>query len=124
MAYGWPTWATFCTEANFGSRSVLPAFHHDHAFAGGAAGTPEEIVLMAADGGRQSVPRAEEIDGAGLPVVLSEDGGARADIGGQAVVHAGYRGGHVFPAELVGEELRQRTEFVIFDRAAVRDVWP
>ena len=70
---------------------------------------------MAADGGRQSVLGTEEIDGAGLSVVLSEDGGARADIGGQAVVDAGHGGGHVFPAELVGEELRQRPEFVILD---------
>ena len=70
--------------------------------------TPEEVVLMAADGGRQTVPRAENVDGAGFPVVIAEDGGAGANVRRERVVSSGEPLHHLRPAEAVGEYLRQR----------------
>src|ERR1035441_7091955 len=93
----------------------LPARHHNHAFSSSAARAPKKVVLVAADGGREAVFGTEEIDGAGLSVVLSEDGGARADVGGQAVVNARHGGGHFLPPELIGKKLGQRSEPVSLD---------
>ena len=45
----------------------------------------------------QTVPQVSKVDRAGLPVVLAENGGARAHVGWQVVVHFRDRAGHVFP---------------------------
>src|SRR5258708_7887345 len=83
-----------------------PARHDDHAFAGVITRSPQEIILMAADRTRQAVLRTEEVDGAGLPVILSEDRGPRADVRRKIVVNPRDLRRHFLPAELVGEELR------------------
>jgi ribosomal protein S18 acetylase RimI-like enzyme len=64
----------------------LLIIQNDHAFAGVAARSPDEIVLVSADRGRQSVFWAEEIDGSGLSVVLAEDG-ARDPCDERRLVH-------------------------------------
>ena len=60
-----------------GSKLALQRFlvvvHDDDALTRVAARSPEEITLVPADGRRQPVARAEEIDGAGLTVILSKD---------------------------------------------------
>jgi hypothetical protein len=56
------------------------------------------------------------VDGSGLPVILAEDRGFGTDIRREAVIDASDSGGHLLPAELVGEDLRQRAELVCFDR--------
>src|SRR5271154_252828 len=70
---------------------------------------------MAADGRRQTVFRAKEIDGSSLPVGLGEDRGARANVRRQAVVDAPYRRRHLIPSELVRENLRQWPELMVLD---------
>src|ERR1700728_1718372 len=53
---------------------ILPAVvENDHAVAGVAARSPEKPGLSAAEGAGQAVAAAEEVDGAGLSVVLGED---------------------------------------------------
>src|SRR5579862_42473 len=64
---------------------------------------------MTADGGRQAELRTEEVDRAGLAVILRQDSGLGALIGRQAVVDLRHGGGHLAPSELVAEMLRQRT---------------
>ena len=61
---------------------------------------------MAGDGEGKVVP--EEVDGAGLAVVVAEDAGDAALLGRQGVVDAGDLIDLLLPAEAVGEELRQR----------------
>ncbi len=56
--------------------SFLVVIHHDHALAGVAPGSPKKIALMSADGRRQAVLGAEQIDRSRLPVGLRKDGGA------------------------------------------------
>ena len=69
--------------------------------------------------GREAVLWAEEIDRAGLSVVLPVDGGALADIGGQAVITPSYGGGHVFPAERwSAKSCGSGPSFVIFNAEA------
>lgn len=94
---------------------LLAAGEDDDAFAGAAVGTPEEVALMSADGVGEAVFRAEEVDGAGLSVVLRKDAGLGADIEREGVEDAGGGGGHFGPAELVGEELRERSEAESFN---------
>src|SRR5208283_5352116 len=92
-----------------------PSGHDDTAFAGVAARSPEEVALMAADGGRQTVFRTEQIDGSGLPVGLTKNRGLETDFGREFVIDARHGGRHLLPAELVGESLRQWAELVRLD---------
>src|SRR6266498_4700136 len=92
----------------------LPSGHDDHALTGVSTRPPEEVALMPADGRWQAVSRAEQVDGPGLPVVLAEDGGLGANFLRKVVEDLGNGAGHLLPAELVGEDLRQRTEPVRF----------
>ena len=68
--------------------------------------TPEEVILMTADGGWQTVTRTENVDGAGFPVVAAEDGGAGANVRREGVVSIGKTLHHLRPANAVGEDLR------------------
>jgi hypothetical protein len=99
------------------SQPLRPVGHHDHALARVAARAPQIIALVSADVAAfwNAVLRPEKIDGAGLPLVLPEDSGLGAHVWWQAVVCTGNRGRHLFPAKLDGEQLRQRSEPVIFD---------
>src|SRR5882724_272020 len=63
---------------------------------------------MSGNGWRQPKFRAEEINRAGLTVVLAEDSGAFLILRPQMVINVRNRGDHFFPAELVGEILWQR----------------
>src|SRR5437762_13180557 len=56
---------------------------------------------------RQVVLRPEEIDRAGLPVVLAKDADPLLVVRRKIAVDAGDRAHHFFPAELVCEELWQ-----------------
>jgi hypothetical protein len=47
---------------------------------------PEEVTLMAADGGRQAEFRTEQVDGSGLSVILAEDRGPGADFRREVVI--------------------------------------
>src|ERR1700728_4944617 len=90
--------------------------HHDHAFTGITARSPEKIVLMPADGRRQSVFWTEHVDGRGFSVILRENRGFWTDLRRQIVIDARDSGGHLLPSEMVGEKLRQWAELVRFDR--------
>src|SRR5471030_1382372 len=94
---------------------LLPPMHHNDAFDGVVSRSPEEIILMPADGWRQAVFRTEQIDRAGLAVILPENRGPGANVRWQAVVNARDRGSHLLPSELVGIDLRQRAQLVSFD---------
>src|ERR1051326_4638308 len=69
-------------------QNFLAIVEHDGAFAGVVARTPQVIVLMRADRLGQAILGTEEVDRAGLAVVLAEDGGLGADLGWKAVVDA------------------------------------
>src|ERR1035437_3844591 len=81
--------------------------HHDYALAGVAVNSPVPVVLMKADGRRQTVLWSEIVNRASLPVIAGLDGGLGLHVGRQAVIHAGHFGDHGFPAKLVGIVLRQ-----------------
>src|SRR5262249_21969152 len=57
----------------------------DHAATGVATRAPEERGLVAAEGGREAGAATEEIDGAGLAVVLGEDAAIVALVDGDAI---------------------------------------
>ncbi len=94
----------------------LISIEDDDAFTGVAARPPKEIVLMSADGGRQSVFGTEEVNRPGLSVILAKDRGLGTYFGGKVVVDARNSRSHFLPTELVGIDLRQRPELMIFDR--------
>ena len=79
----------------------------DHAVSGVATRAPEEPGLVAAEGRREAVAAAEEIDGAGLAVVLGEDAAIVALVDGDAIPSDSSFVSDLFPAELVGVPLRQ-----------------
>ncbi len=80
----------------------------NHALAGVAVRSPVPIVLMKADGRRQTILRSEVIDCASLSIIVGLDGGPGLHIGRQAVIDTRHLGHHRFPAKLVGIILRQR----------------
>ena len=51
---------------------------------------------------------AKKIDRASLAVVLAENGGAFLILGMQVMINVCHRANHLFPAKLVGKNLRQR----------------
>src|SRR5262245_10686254 len=89
-------------------QSLWPVVHHDHARAGGTMRPPQIIALVSANGAAlgNAVLRTKKIDGPSLSVVLSEDSGLGADVRRQAVVRTRNCLRHLFPAELIGEQLR------------------
>ena len=60
--------------------ALLAIIHDDHTFARVIARSPEEIALVTADRPRQSIFRPEEIDRAGLAIVLDKDRRLRSNI--------------------------------------------
>src|SRR5262245_57744813 len=96
---------------------LRPVVHHDHTLACVTVRPPQIIALVSANGAAlgDAVLRTKKIDGPGLPVVLREDGGPGADVWCQTVVRSRDRRRHLLPAELIGKQLRQRSEPVIFD---------
>src|SRR5580658_273521 len=88
---------------------AFPAVVEDnHTIAGIAARSPQEPGLMAAERCRQAVAAAEEVDGAGLAVVLGEDAAVFAVFDRDAVPGDGGFGDDFFPSELVGIPLREK----------------
>ncbi len=74
--------------------------------------SPEPVVVVAADRAGQAVGVAEEIDRAGLAVVLGEDARLRPLVRWQRVVDAGDFGNHFRPAMHVRVVLRQRAHLM------------
>src|SRR4029077_10195831 len=54
-------------------QDVFTVVEHDHAIARVVVGTPDPIGAIAAHDAGQPFATAEEVDGAGLPIVLRED---------------------------------------------------
>src|SRR5947208_12519498 len=103
----------------FYRREMLPvtfavAPKNDHAFAGVIARSPEPVALVIADRFRQPVLLPEEIDRPSLAVAVREDCRLRALLGRKRVVNLADFAGHLFPAEFVGEMLRQRARRLVF----------
>src|SRR5580700_8431027 len=89
-------------------QNLFAVVEDDHAIAGVAARAPEKPGLMAAKRWRETLAGAEEIDGAGLAVVLGEDATVVAFGGGNAVPGDSGFIDDFFPAKLVGVPLWQR----------------
>src|SRR5258707_4753762 len=79
---------------------LLLSGHDDDTFAGVSTRSPEEVILMSADGRRQAVFRTEQVDGSGLSVILAEDRGFGTDFRREIVIDARDGGRHLLPAEL------------------------
>src|SRR6266511_6245914 len=71
--------------------------------------SPEVVVLVGTDGGRQAVGGTEEMKSAGLPVVAGEDAGPHALFRRQRLIDPGHIRHQLWPAELVPEALVQRS---------------
>src|SRR5258707_10895170 len=89
------------------------AVQDDHDVAGIVARAPNPIIVLPADGPRQSIPGAIEIDGRGLAPEIGEDRGPRLLFWRQAVVHARHLLDHLRPPKLVGKILRQRAVVLV-----------
>src|SRR6266566_1385976 len=89
--------------------TVSSLIEHQHNFAGVIAWAPQKIILMARNCLGQIELSAEEINRAGLPVVLAENCSAFPVFRTQVMIDVRDRGDHFFPAELIGENLRQRS---------------
>src|SRR6266566_3758180 len=89
--------------------TVSSLIEHQHNFAGITAWTPQKIILMARNRLGQIELSAKEINRAGLAVVLAEDGSAFPVFRAQMMIDVRDRGDHFLPAELIGENLRQRS---------------
>src|SRR5438067_3458161 len=98
----------FHAGETFAVTSAIAA-ENDDAFAGVVTRAPKPIVLVIANRLRQPVFLAEEIDRAGLAVIVRKDRGLRALLGRKRVVNPSNFARHFFPAEFIGEMLRQRT---------------
>src|ERR1700679_1098388 len=95
---------------------IFPAVaENGHAVSRGPARSPENPSLMSAERAGQAVAAAEEVDGAGLAVVLGEDSAVFifALVWRQAVPGYCGLGDDFFPAELVGVPLGQRRAGVV-----------
>src|SRR5471030_1711725 len=87
---------------------------NNHNVAGIVPGAPVPVGLVIADGFGQAVLWSEIIDGAGLAVTVGEDRRSGALFRRQAVVNTRHLAHHIFPAELVGKVLRQRSGGLVF----------
>ena len=88
-------------------QALSPVAEDDHAVAGIAARSPEEISAVAAESGRQAVGAAEEVDGAGLAVVLGKGAAVFPVFRGDAIPGFGGFGDDLLPSELIGIPLRE-----------------
>src|SRR5215212_10116053 len=75
--------------------------HGYEGFSTAAPRSPQVVGVVAADGLRQAVPRAEEVYGPGLAVVAGEHAGLGTLLRREPVVDAGDGVGHALPAEPV-----------------------
>ena len=91
---------------------VLSIIEHDHAVPRIAPRSPEEPRLVTAERRRQAVAPAEEVNGAGLSVVLRKDAAIAAFLRGEPVPGDRSFGDDLFPAKLVGIMLRQHRSVV------------
>src|SRR5438445_10192363 len=91
------------------------ASKHDNGRAIIIARPPKPVCLMVADCPRQPVLGAEEINGGSFPVVIGKDGSVCALRRRQQVVNVGDLAGHLVPAELIGEILREWTVALILE---------
>src|SRR5215218_5714937 len=71
----------------------------DHHLPRAPSRSPQVVGVVPAYGLRKTVPFAQEVEGAGLPVVGGKDAGAGALTGGEAIVDARYGLRHVLPSE-------------------------
>src|SRR5580658_3282008 len=81
---------------------------HDQTLTGVLPESPIVIILMSANGWRQSVARAEKINRPGRAIISSQNRSLGAFVGGHRVVNSGDLRDHLGPAELVREMLWQR----------------
>ena len=88
--------------------SAVAAQHYDDA-AIVVSRSPEPVALVIANRFGKSVLGAEKVDRARLAVTVGEDGCAFSICRRQRVIDPGYFADHVFPAEFIGEVLRQRS---------------
>src|SRR6266853_1664782 len=91
----------------FAFQDFLGIVKNDQTIPRKAARAPQKISLMAAEGWRQSVAAAKEIDGPRLPVVLREDAAARPFFEREPAVSLIYAAHELFPSEFIGEMLRE-----------------
>src|SRR5215831_7769656 len=68
--------ADFFDARKFAGKGFVAVAHHDHAFAGIPARSPVIVILVSRKGGGQAHLGTEEINRAGLAIILSEDGAA------------------------------------------------
>src|SRR5580700_5072384 len=98
--------AFFDTVAPVLGVSELPV-EQDQALTGVLPESPIVIILMSANGWRQSVARAEKINRPGRAIISSQNGGLGTFVDGDRVVDLGDLCDHLRPAEFVREMLRQ-----------------
>src|SRR5437870_4179781 len=89
--------------------TVSSLIEHQHNFAGIIAWTPQKIILLAGNRLGQIERSAEEINRAGLAVVLAENGSTFPVFRTQMMIDVRDRGHHFFPTKLIGKNLRQRS---------------
>src|SRR5438132_9881337 len=80
---------------------------HDQTIPRIAARAPQKLSLVAAEGARQSVAAAKEIDRARLPVILRDNTAAPAFFGRKSDVGLVYLGHDLFPSKFICEVLRE-----------------
>ena len=101
-------WPRSCTEVNSAPLVVVACVEYQNNFASPIARSPEKIILMTGNRRRQPRLCAKKIDRSSLAIVLAEDGGAFLIFGPQVMINVRNRSDHLFPAKLIGENLRQR----------------
>ncbi len=87
---------------------LVVCVEHQNNFAGPIARSPQKIILMTGNRRRQSKLCAKKIDRSSLAIVLAEDGGTFLIFGLQVMINVRNRSDYLFPAKLIGENLRQR----------------
>src|ERR1035437_2098034 len=91
-----------------GLHVALVAFaQNDHAFARKLARSPDPVVLVIANSFRQAIFRPEEIDGAGIAVIVGENRGLALFFRRKGAVVGGDGLCDLLPPEHVGIKLRE-----------------
>src|SRR5690348_10752159 len=89
--------------------AAATAAQHDYGLARIVSRSPKKIIVMRADGVRQSVLWSEEIYRSSFSPAIREDSGLGTFFGRQAVIDTCHLFHHLFPPEFVGKILRQRS---------------
>jgi len=87
--------------------------HEDHDLSGTLSGSPHPVRVVARDRRRQAQVRAEELQGAGLPVVLGVDAGHGLLLRGEGIEDLGHAAGQLGPTVHVGVELPQAAHLLV-----------